>query len=114
MRERLRALIARLMESSNDPHWSEFAAAWLDGRLMRGEFIDYCSGGIATPEIFVFDCKVAATLAASDRHAYPAARMREYAACAIRDFETGDIATAERFARMAADAFRQLTAKTAS
>lgn len=113
MREKLRILIERLARSTDDSRWAEFAQAWLDGRLMRGEFIDYCTGEPATPDIFLFDCKVASTIASSDRHAYPAARMREYAATAVKYFEAGDAITAERFARKAADAFRQLTPKAA-
>lgn len=113
MREKLQTLVERIMEISVNSHWSEFAAAWIDGRLARGAFIDYCTGQPATPDIFVFDCKVASTTAASDLHAYLAARMREDAACAIKYFEAGDTAKAESFASKAASAFRQMTAKTA-
>lgn len=113
VREKLRTLIERIAAASADSHWNEFAGAWLDGRLMRGEFVDYCTGQPATPAIFVFDCKVAAVAASSDRHVYPSARMREYAACAVKYLEAGDLVTAERFARKAADALRQLPPKTA-
>ena len=96
----VRTTIERLLAVSDDPRWSEYASAWIDGRLSASVFIDYITGEPATPGTFLLDCKVASITAAcpQDKERYHQARINEHPATAVFYLEQSNTERALFFA----------------
>lgn len=99
----LRALLPRLIALRRDDDWVLYARAWLDGSMMRGEFIDPVTARPATPINFVHEsCSGLGWKGYAKRpDLYERARSYEHVAWAVVFYEGGEYERALKFIAMA-------------